>query len=139
MRQFVLDSSFQGRAMAKMGSRIGIGVALLAAMPLEAVNYWIGYPIDTGYPPETPWYIRLHAAWWILSHKLGLIATDWLQTRGINGRPGLVLFLGGYVEIAFLLTLAIWPFRGSTVERPHKLPDHVNSPSNEPNRPRPLR
>jgi hypothetical protein len=47
--------------MAAMKSSIKI--AFLAALPIEALNFWIApFPIDVGYPPDTPWYLNLRGA-----------------------------------------------------------------------------
>ena len=66
--------------------RLRIIVALLAALPIEALNLWVcPFPVDVGYPDGTPWYINLRGTLWVLPHLPGLRLYDWLRHHDLQG------------------------------------------------------
>jgi hypothetical protein len=84
-------------------------IALLAAFPLEALNLWVcPFPVDVGYPDNVPWYIDLRGSVWVIMHLLGLRLTDWFQRVGLHSQDLLIVFVGGYIETALLLIIAIF-------------------------------
>ena len=87
-----------------------IKIALLAALAVEAVNLR-AFPIDVGYPPDTPWYINLIGDQWVILHLAGLRLMHWFDTVGFKGHEGIALFLGGYIETALLLIAIILGFQ----------------------------
>ncbi len=108
-----------------------IGIVLLAALAIEAVNFRFGgLALDPGNFGDMPWYLQLVGIEWGLLHAvgfIGLIAIDWLKGRGASGSPGAltvhtpgslppidlsphshwgtgaVIFIGGYLSTALLL------------------------------------
>jgi hypothetical protein len=97
--------------------RLKVGIVLLAALLIELVNFFfLGFPIDVGFPPNTPWYIQLIGLQWLALHFLGLFCLSWFEKvfgcRQLNIVMGckqvdiVVLFVGGYLTTA-LLALAV--------------------------------
>ena len=105
-----------------MNIKSPIKIGLLAALAIEAINFrFLTPPIDIGYPPGTPWYIRLIGSQWLILHSPGLLMLDRLER--VTGCPQLniamscrpvdifVLFLSGYLVTASLLIVIIVGFR----------------------------
>jgi hypothetical protein len=99
-----------------------IGAALLAALAVETINFWVlAPPIDVGYPPGTPWYINLIGFQWVILHLPGLRSLDWLErvfgcqqrniVMGCRRVDILVLFVSGYLDTALLLIAVVLGFR----------------------------
>jgi hypothetical protein len=97
-------------------------IGLLAALPTEAVNFWLlPPPIDVGFPPGTPWYINLIGFQWVVLHFPGLLLLDRLErvvgcqqlniVMGCRRVDVFVLFVSGYVVTALLLIAVILGFR----------------------------
>lgn len=84
-------------------------LSLLAALPVEAVNFWVvGYPAGTNTLSSLSQSAGVALQWYVL-HLPGIIASD----RSIFLRQhlwagSLVLFLVGYVETALLLLFLLW-------------------------------
>jgi hypothetical protein len=93
--------------MAAKHSRLKL--ALVAAIPLEAINFWV-----IGYPAGTHPIIRLSqnpavALQWYLVHLPGIIAIDRSPyLRGHAVLSSLVLLVAGYVGTAILLVAILW-------------------------------
>lgn len=93
-----------------MKSRIAI--ALLAAIPIEAINLWIcPFPIDVGYPEGTPWYWNLRGALWVFPHLTGIRMWDWLYQHGLQKYFVHVLFVSGYLSTVLVLLIIIFVLR----------------------------
>ena len=99
-----------------------IKTALLAALAIEAINFWLlAPPIDVGYPPGSPWYINLIGFQWVIVHLPGLRLLDWLErvsgcqqlniVMGCRRVDIFVLFVSGYLDTALLLIAVIFGFR----------------------------
>jgi hypothetical protein len=99
-----------------------IRTALLAALAIEAVNFWLlAPPIDVGYPPDTPWYINVLGLQWVILHLPGLRSLDWFERvsgcRQLNLVMGCrrvdtwVLFVSGYLATALLIITLIFAYR----------------------------
>lgn len=83
-------------------------VALLAALPIEALNLWVcPFPIDVGYPDGTPWYINLRGLLWVLPHLPGLRMYDLLARHGWQQYFVPAIFLSGYLSTALVLLVVI--------------------------------
>ena len=99
-----------------------IAMALLAALPIEAVVFFLlPFPIDVGYEPGTAWYIQLIGLPWIVLHFAGLYALSWIERvagchqPNIAGNCGGVdtieLFISGYGTSAVLLIAILFVFQ----------------------------
>lgn len=112
-----------------MSMKWKIGVVLLAALAIEAVNFRFGgLALDPGNFSDMPWYLQLVAIEWGLLHAVGFnnpMVIDWFFHRGASGSPGTlavhtpgslppvnlsphlgtaaVLFIGGYFATAVML------------------------------------
>ncbi len=84
-------------------------LALLAALPLEAINFWV-----IGYPASTPPVSRLSqdpavALQWYLLHLGGIIAADRSHyLRQHATLVSIVLFIAGYIGSAIVLLAVLW-------------------------------
>jgi hypothetical protein len=115
-----------------------IGVVLLAALAIEAVNFRFGgLALDPGNFSDMPWYLQSIGIEWGLLHAGGLIVLDWLERRGASGSPGTltvhppgslppihpsphshwgtatVIFIAGYLStvlVLFAVTFGVGPF-----------------------------
>lgn len=99
-----------------------IGIALLAALAVEAINFWFLIPpIDVGYAPGTPWYVSLIGFQWSILHFPGLYLLDSLERVSGCRQPDIVmacrqvdtwvLFVSGYLSTALLAVAAVLGFR----------------------------
>jgi hypothetical protein len=83
--------------------------ALFAAIPLEAINFWIiGYPAGTHSISRASQNAAVALQWYLL-HLPGIIATDrsiYLQHHAILSST--VLFLAGLIDTALLVLLLLW-------------------------------
>lgn len=114
-----------------MNMKSKIGLVLLAALAIEAVNFRFGgFALDPGNFGDMPWYLQLVGMEWGSLHAvgfIGLIAIDWFKGRGASGSPGAltvhppcslpptglsphshwgtgaVIFIGGYLSTALVL------------------------------------
>jgi hypothetical protein len=109
-----LDRGFQ--------MKLKIGIALLAALPIELVNFFLlAFPIDVGYPPNTPWYIQLIGSQWVALHLLGLFSLSWFEKifgchqlniiMGCKRVDTVVLFAGGYLTTVLLIFAVMYSFQ----------------------------
>jgi hypothetical protein len=85
---------------------------LLAALPIEIVNFWIvGYP-TTGASLTLTTQSAALALEWDLLHLPGLIAIDRiLLLRGHAPACSVVFFLTGYIDTAMLVGFLIFAVR----------------------------
>jgi hypothetical protein len=88
--------------------KAGFKVALVAALPIEAINFWvIGYPV-AGNALTTANQIPAFALEWYLFHLPGLIAIDRIQLIREHAHAcSFVFFLAGYIDTAILLVAVI--------------------------------
>jgi hypothetical protein len=102
--------------------KLKIGIVLLAALPIELVNWFLlPFPIDVGYPPDTPWYIKLIGIQWVALHRLGLFSLVWFEkvagchqfnvVMGCRRVDTVVLFAGGYLTTALLIFAVTYGFQ----------------------------
>jgi hypothetical protein len=116
------------RELGGIKMKLKIGVVLLAALAIEAVNFRFGgLALDPGNFSDMTWYQQLTATEWVLLHAVGLIVLDWLERGGASGSPGTltvhppgslppvnlsphshwgtgaVIFIGGYLSTALVL------------------------------------
>jgi hypothetical protein len=84
-------------------------LALLAAIPIEAANYWlVGYPADTSFAGQS---VILAVQWYVI-HLPAVIALDrshFLQHAHVIG--SIVLLLCGWFDTALLITGLIYLWR----------------------------
>ena len=60
--------------------KLKVTIVLLTALAIELVNWFLlAFPIDVGYPPDTPWYIQLIGIQWVALHGLGLFSLVWFE------------------------------------------------------------
>ena len=94
--------------------KLKVGIVLLVALTIELVNFFLlAFPIDVGYPPNTPWYVQLIGLQWVALHRIGLFSLVWFENlagcRQLNVVMGcrrvdtVVLFAGGYLTTALLI------------------------------------
>ena len=91
-----------------------IGIALLAALAIETVNFrFLAPPIDVGYEPGTPWYIQIIGLQWVLIHLAALRLMDHVEriagchqnnvVAGCSRVDTILFFVSGYLTTALLL------------------------------------
>jgi len=87
-----------------------IKIALLAALPVEVVNYlFVTVPIDAPPPADTGLQSFL-AAEWAYFHLPGLLTLGWFHRGGFPRVDGAVLFFSGYLTTAFTILLCVFAF-----------------------------
>jgi hypothetical protein len=95
------------------------GLALLLALPIELVNFYvIGFPLDIGYPDDAPWYIKLLGLEWVLLHYIGLFLMDPFEkltgchdgnvVAGCVRVDTAVLLAGGYLATVLVVFALIY-------------------------------
>jgi hypothetical protein len=86
--------------------------ALLAALPIEIVNFWvIGYPAGASGLTAASQNAAV-ALQWYLFHLPGIIASD--RSTFLRTHPSacsVLLFVAGWVDTSLLLAAAIWAVR----------------------------
>ena len=84
-------------------------LALLAALPLEAINFWIiGYPAGTHSVSHASQNAAVALQWYVL-HLPGIIIVDRSITlRELPPLDSLVLFLTGLIDTALLVLFLLW-------------------------------
>lgn len=103
-----------------------VGIVLVVALAIEVVNFFfLGFPIDVGYPPNTPWYIQLIGLQWVLIHLPALRSMDMFEkvfgcrnnniAMACNGVDRIVLFVGGYLTTVFVGLVATYAFHWITL------------------------
>jgi hypothetical protein len=84
-------------------------MALLAALPLEIVNFWIiGYPAGAGGLSSATQSAALALQWYLL-HLPGVIAFDrsvFLRTHAVP--CSVILFIAGYIDTVVALAALLW-------------------------------
>jgi hypothetical protein len=93
--------------MGKMKSHIRLALifALLVAIPVDALNFWVfPYPIDVGLPDDATLLEKLIGAQWVILHWPGLYLSDWFDsTSSPTWRTDFVLFVSGYFDTVLLI------------------------------------
>jgi hypothetical protein len=92
--------------------RSTLKAALLAALPIEIVNFWVvGYPADTHTVSAASHYASV-ALQWYLVHLPGIIASDRiLLLREHSVVCSFVLLVVGYVDTTIVLIAILWAAR----------------------------
>jgi hypothetical protein len=89
-----------------------VKAALLAALPIEMVNFWIiGYPAGANGLTSASQNAAVALQWYLL-HLPAVIAGD--RSIFLRAHPAtcsLVLFAAGYIDTAILLAAIIWVAR----------------------------
>jgi hypothetical protein len=85
-------------------------LALVAALPLELVNYFfVGYPAGTHFAIRKDWFVAIAAQWYVL-HLPGIFAlNEFGFLRDFRSVGAIVLFLSGLLDTTLLLAVLIWP------------------------------
>jgi len=102
--------------------KLKVGIVLLVALAIELVNwFFFPFPIDVGYPPDTPWYIQLIGLQWLALHFLGLFCLSWFEkvfgchqlniVMGCRQVDIVVLFTGGYLTTVLLAFASTYGFQ----------------------------
>ena len=103
--------------------KLKLAIVLLAALLIELVNFFVicGFPIDVGYPPNTPWYIQLIGLQWLALHLVGLRSLSWFErifgcsqlniVMGCKRVDTVILFAGGYLTTVLLALAATYGFQ----------------------------
>jgi len=84
-------------------------LALIAAVPVEAINFWvIGYPA-AAHPVSRLSRDPAIALQWYVLHLPGIIASDRsLYLREHAALDSVVLFIAGYVVTVILFVVILW-------------------------------
>ena len=87
-------------------------IALLLALPIEALNARPTFAIDIGLPDNASWLQRFLALEWVILHLPGLrLSTlDPYYHHWTLDVAGVVL--SGYLDTALLIFAGIWLYRG---------------------------
>jgi hypothetical protein len=92
--------------------RSNLKAALLAAIPLEIVNFWVvGYPAGTSGLSSSSQSAALALQWYVL-HLPGIIASD--RSIFLRAHPiscSLLLLLAGYIDTVIVLYAIFWAAR----------------------------
>lgn len=92
--------------------RSNIKAALLAAFPIEVVNFWIiGYPAGANGLSSASRHAAV-ALEWDLLHLPGIIASD--RSIFLRAHPAtcsLLLFAAGYIDTVIVLLAILWAAR----------------------------
>lgn len=115
--------------------RSRLKLALIAALPIEAVNFWVvGYPADTHSVSRVSQYAAVALQWYVL-HLPGIIASDRsIYLREHAAIDSVVLFISGYIGTVLLLLAILWFARLAFLAL-HKLSSplrHANSLTPDP-------
>jgi hypothetical protein len=88
-------------------------IALIAALPIELVNFFLfPAPIDVGPAPDASLFERFMFTQWVLLHLPGLWFSDWFDPDGRRGATTFILLLSGYLDTALLIFVAIYTCHG---------------------------
>ncbi len=92
--------------------RSALKVALLAALPIEIVNFWVvGYPAGANGLTSASQSAAVALQWYLL-HLPGVIACDRIAFLRENSFAcSFMLFVTGYVDTVLLLVAIIWSVR----------------------------
>jgi hypothetical protein len=105
--------------------KLKMGIALIVSLAIELVNWFVfPFPIDVGYPPDTPWYWQLIGFQWVGLHYIGLYSSDWFEKiLGCHQRNGrdvvmgckrvdiVVFFTGGYLTTLLIVLAVMFGFQ----------------------------
>lgn len=92
--------------------RLPIKVALLTAIPVEAVNFWFAmFPIDVGFAPDTKWYTKAAGYEWLFVHWPGLWLGQWMDDTRLEWLGGFLWAAVGYIDTVILIVAGILVFR----------------------------
>jgi hypothetical protein len=100
--------------MTEMKSHVKFALlfGLAAAIPIEAVNFWVfPFPIDVGLPDDATLLQKTIGAQWLILHWPGMYLADWFEPVGSPGYTGFVVFFGGYLSTALLIIAGIFCFQ----------------------------
>ncbi len=89
-----------------------VKAALLAALPIEVVNFWVvGYPAGSSGLSSASQSAALAMQWYLL-HLPGIIATDRSPFLRAHSLPcSIVFFSAGYIDAAIVLAAIFWASR----------------------------
>jgi hypothetical protein len=92
--------------------RSNLNAALLAALPIEVVNFWVvGYPAGANGLSSASQSAAVALQWYLL-HLPGVIASDRSPfLRAHSATCSLVLFAAGYIDTVILLAAILWASR----------------------------
>jgi hypothetical protein len=84
--------------------KLPVKIALMAAMPIEALNIVLaGALFDPG-PPDPRWGWKLFSYQWVALHYPGMLSLDWLTRILGSEKLGMcVVIVSGYLETVLLL------------------------------------
>jgi len=92
--------------------RSTLKTALVAAIPIEIVNFWlVGYPAGSAGLSFASHSAALALQWYVL-HLPGVIASD--RSPYLRSHPAtcsLVFFAAGYIDTAVLIAALLWAVR----------------------------
>ena len=89
-----------------------IVIALLAAIPVEAVNFWFAmFPIDVGLPPDAKWYTKALGFQWLFLHWPGLWLSSGMDNTRFERLEPFLWAASGYVDTVLLILAGIFAFR----------------------------
>ena len=100
------------RPFAPSRPRSIIKAALIAALPIEILNFWVvGYPAGSNGLSGASQSAAVALQWYLL-HLPGIIASDRSPfVRAHSVACSLVLFFAGYIDTVILLAAILWASR----------------------------
>lgn len=115
--------------------KLKMAIVLPVALVIELANwFFLHFPIDVGYPPNTPWFIRLIGVQWISLHSLGFFFLVWFEkiagchqdhvVMGCQRVDTLVLFVGGFLNTALLVFVFTFCFEEALRLLQQRYPTH---------------
>jgi hypothetical protein len=88
----------------KPHAKFALLFGLVAAIPIEAVNFWVfPFPIDVGLPDNATLLQKMLGAQWLMIHWPSFLLAGWFDQIGFSGHANLVLLFGGYLDTALLI------------------------------------
>ena len=86
-----------------------IKTALLAALPIEIVNFWVvGYPAESGGLSTSSSSAALALEWYLL-HLPGVMASNYISFLRVHPAVCSVMFwIVGYLDTVILLAAIFW-------------------------------
>lgn len=88
-------------------------IALVAALPIELVNFFLfPAPIDVGPAPDASLFERFMFTQWVLLHLPGMWLSDWFDPDGRRGATDFIFLLSGYIDTALLILAVIYACGG---------------------------
>ena len=94
--------------------RSAIWLCLIAALPIECVNFLLMPPIDIGPDPKSGWYIKLFDYLDVYLHWPGfLLIFQFEHSQAIHRLAESILFASGYIDTVILLSAGLFLSRWS--------------------------